>query len=190
MVQRKKLERRKAARQEAVLLRISERRAQFRDKVRAQPCPSCGSRTISHLYYGQPTADTEYSVDIDADLIFDVGRNYMDGDPVWICRDCVHTWGRRDAADIRWTAYHSSGFSESLLGYKLRCEDGIAELNARWSWPKPSSKQFLARFAIDSHLIATAIPALRTMNERYDSGCDDLGHWHLVVETGGEIIKR
>lgn len=190
MVKRKKLERRRVARHEAVLARVSERRARFRDEVLAQSCPSCGGHAISRLYYGQPTANAEYRVDIDADLIFDVGRKYADGNPVWICRDCMQSWGQREKPLTSWTAWHSSGYSASLLGYVIRCEDGIAVLDAQWSWPKPSSKEFLVRFAIDNQRVISLIPALRQMNERYESCCDDLQRWHLVVETGGEIIRR
>ncbi len=190
MVQRKKLERRMIAKREAVLARVSERRERFRDEVREQICPSCGSHTISRLCYGEPSDDTEYQVDIDADLIFAPGRHYAPDDPVWICRNCVHAWGRRPASHICWTAHHSTGFSESLFGYDIRCEDGIADLDARWSWPKPSYEKFLVRFAIDDQPITSLVPALRAMKERYVPRIEDFGDWQLIVKMGGEVIRR
>ncbi len=91
---------------------------------------------------------------------------------------------------MRWTAQHTDGFTSRLLRYIIRVEDGMAELEASWFLPKPSTSGFRARFAIDDGPVERVVPALRAMDEGYESSRTHLDHKVLEVDVGGERIRR
>ncbi len=91
---------------------------------------------------------------------------------------------------MRWAARHFDGFTSRLLGYTLRVEDGIAELEAAWFLPEPSTRGFRARFAIDEGPVVQIVPALGAMREQYNAPCTDLDNKMLEVEVDGQCIRR
>jgi hypothetical protein len=91
---------------------------------------------------------------------------------------------------MRWTARHFDGFTRRLLGYSLHVVDGVAELEASWFLPQPSTRGFRARFPIDERLVVQCVPALRAMAERYAADWTDMDDKVLEVEVGGECIRR
>lgn len=176
-------------RQQAAINRVATERMRFRNEVMSQSCPGCGQHTASRIDYRQAEAAVKYNLDIDSDLIFDVGSPYKNGDPQWVCRNCSMTWGERDESRISWAAGYSSGFSETLFGYELACEDGVAVLMAHWSWPEPSTRCYRVRFAIDDLAVRTAMNGLRNLSGLYQSYMDDSARWHLTVTIGGESFR-
>jgi hypothetical protein len=86
---------------------------------------------------------------------------------------------------VRWRARHTDGFTSCLLAYTLRGEEGMAELEASWFLPEPSTREFRARFAIEEGPLERVVPALRAMDERYESDSTDLDEKELEVEVGG-----
>jgi len=105
------------------------------------------------------------------------GRGIINGSPV-------------EGFVVRWMAQHFDGFTSRMLFYNLRVEDGVAELEASWSLPRPPTSGFRARFAIDEAPVVQILPALRAMGERYELPCTDLDHKVLEVEVSGECIRR
>jgi hypothetical protein len=90
---------------------------------------------------------------------------------------------------VRWTAEHFDGFTERLLRYTLRFESGVAELEASWFHPEPSTRGFRKQFAFDDAPLVRALPALQLMRERYESSWEDMDTKALVVESGGSVIR-
>ena len=101
MSKRAKREQRKAER-EAVAAACAAAEAateaarweQFLAEIRAQRCPSCGNAAVSRLGYGLPRFTEALNSALDADLIVLAGCSFADDDPVWVCRECKHTWGQ------------------------------------------------------------------------------------------------
>jgi ribosomal protein L37AE/L43A len=98
---RAKREERKAEREAVAAARATVEAAteaarweQVLAEIRAQRCPSCGSATVSRLGYGLPRFTEAFKSALDADLIILAGCSFANDDPVWICRECKHTWGR------------------------------------------------------------------------------------------------
>ena len=112
----------------------------------------------------------------------------VDGTPV-VDRGQV-TLVVRQGGLMRWTAYYSDGFTRRLLSYSVTCKNGMAEVEASWFLPMPSTKGFLTRFALSDDRVLQAVPSLRLMDEKYETTWEDLDTKVLVVEVGGEIIRR
>lgn len=91
---------------------------------------------------------------------------------------------------MRWMAQHFDGLTSRMLAYTLRVEDGAAELEADWWLPRPPTRGYRARFAIDDAPVLEVIPALRAMDEQYALPCTDLDMKVLEVEVGGDRIRR
>jgi len=91
---------------------------------------------------------------------------------------------------MEWTARHSDGFTERSLRYTVHCVDGVAELEAGWFRRELPPGEFRTLFAINDAPVSDALPALRTLDERYEAGWDDLDTQILVVESGGVVIRR
>jgi len=91
---------------------------------------------------------------------------------------------------VKWSAQHFDGFTERLLGYTLQCESGVADLEANWFRPEPSTCSFRKQFMLDDSPLMRALPALLSMQERYDAPWDDVDTKLLVVESSGTMIRR
>jgi hypothetical protein len=91
---------------------------------------------------------------------------------------------------VKWSAEHYDGFSSRLLGYTLQCESGVAELEANWFRPEPSTRSFRKQFLLDDTPLMRALPALLSMQERYEAKWDGVDIKLLAVESNGSVIRR
>lgn len=91
---------------------------------------------------------------------------------------------------MRWVAEHFDGFTQRLFGYKVVCNDGVAELTAHWFKPDPGNDAFRQRFQIDDDCIKRILPSLREMEEQYESHWEDLETNELTIMIGDERIHR
>jgi hypothetical protein len=70
---------------------------------RTRTCPNCGSARVTRIIYGLPTAELIREAEVRHDIALG-GCCIAGDDPVWLCRECEHAWGRLDdwacAADI------------------------------------------------------------------------------------------
>lgn len=102
-----KRDQRNAEREAAAAATEVARWEQTLAEIRAQRCPSCGSEAVSRLSYGLPRFTEALNSALDADLIVMAGCSFAEDDPVWMCRECKHTWGRLLPAKATETEPHS-----------------------------------------------------------------------------------
>jgi hypothetical protein len=85
---------------------------------------------------------------------------------------------------MRWVARHCDGYCSRLLIFTLSVHRGIAQLEASWARPEPSSDEFRTQFEIDESRIEGLLPKLRNVNEQ-DSEfdlCTDLSSNTLIIK--------
>jgi hypothetical protein len=88
------------ARTAAEAARHLARRAGFLAELAAQRCPACGSAEVAGIGYGLPRYTAELRADLDAGRVVLGGCDISGDDPVWVCRACQHSWGRRFPANF------------------------------------------------------------------------------------------
>ena len=91
---------------------------------------------------------------------------------------------------MKWTAEHFDGLTERLLSYRLCCDDGAAELTARWFWPRPGCREFRSRFALDDSTVRQALADLRSLDTCYEASWEDQCRQRLIIELDAEVIDR
>ena len=82
-----------AVRAEAEARREAEVRELWRDEIRSQRCPVCGSGGVGRYFYGMPDFAPAMVEERDEGLLILAGCSSRGSDPIWRCRACGHEWG-------------------------------------------------------------------------------------------------
>ena len=157
--------------------------------INYKKCPSCGSRNVIKILYGEPTGEALFmeaqgKIKLGGCLITDI-------DPEYYCNDCENEWNKKEIID---KAYEDiKGIKASVGGYfQGYYEIDIDFVSRKLSWnhslePENSYSKIIRRTTLDKFIEGLKVVNLLNWKNNYlDCEILDGTQWTIEIKKDSE----